>query len=385
MARKFAPLVLLALLTQPTVTVSATSTVRDRTAESKLQGRHTIDLPALGLYSQPVLLQIHTELEKLGDKSRVAGRSGRGSRFEGPEEGAFLDGDFIHDANNPLDAFMDQEDAKTSAAPAAKSKAPAAKGKEAAQNASAVQIGVKAVKGKEAAPQQAPPAVAMAAVAAAPEEEKAAAGDGEKAAPEKAAEEAAPEASGENASTAPELPVERPGSAAAPSNTTAADKKNATDDMAGSPCVTRKDPRASAWFAETAPEGTPCVFGVDPADETNHCIFEDGIYGTNGWCWTKADRSEWGSCGGGCPLFGQPGTLGKQLDDVATAATTILKKVKGMAGGQAAAEAPAKDDSEEAAAKEQSKEAAAKEAPKEEGKGAAPAAAKAGGATAKKK
>merc|ERR550514_700719 len=60
-------------------------------------------------------------------------------------------------------------------------------------------------------------------------------------------------------------------------NCTTRGEQNATDDnttnatTTNANCVTRHDPRATSWYAETAPDGTPCVFGVDPRDEGRHC------------------------------------------------------------------------------------------------------------------
>lgn len=92
-------------------------------------------------------------------------------------------------------------------------------------------------------------------------------------------------------------------------------------------CATKKDPRINAWFRYTAKEGSPCVFGADDRDEGAHCIPEDGKYGSNGWCWTKKDRSEWGSCNGHCPLFGEPKAIADKLDSVAQAVGDLVTKV----------------------------------------------------------
>jgi len=93
-------------------------------------------------------------------------------------------------------------------------------------------------------------------------------------------------------------------------------------------CVTRKDPRLKAWWASTAPEGTPCVFGVDARDEGSHCVAET-LYGSNGWCFTSADQSTWGSCGDTCPLFGPNKILGQKLHGVGDQIHALKEKVEG--------------------------------------------------------
>lgn len=104
-------------------------------------------------------------------------------------------------------------------------------------------------------------------------------------------------------------------------------------------CATRKDPRAKAWFAVTSPEGTPCVFGVDgdPRDEKSHCIFDGGAFGSNGWCYTKTDRSAWGSCNAHCPLYGSTATIGKKIEKVQKVIDTVVKALNGSAASPAAA------------------------------------------------
>lgn len=118
----------------------------------------------------------------------------------------------------------------------------------------------------------------------------------------------------------------------ASSANTTNDSANATSNEAtvsATDCVTRKDERAHAWFAETAPPGSPCLFGVDVRDEGSHCIFEEGIYGSNGFCYTAADKSAWGSCNENCPLYGQGAQLGKKIDSVAKVMKTVKKKLLG--------------------------------------------------------
>eukprot|EP00927_Polykrikos_kofoidii_P042406 TRINITY_DN3632_c0_g1_i1.p1 TRINITY_DN3632_c0_g1~~TRINITY_DN3632_c0_g1_i1.p1 ORF type:complete len:398 (-),score=57.28 TRINITY_DN3632_c0_g1_i1:52-1245(-) len=88
-------------------------------------------------------------------------------------------------------------------------------------------------------------------------------------------------------------------------------------------CTTKDDPRAHRLLYETSPVGTPCVFGVDDADEGSHCIYDDGKYGSFGWCYTSADKNSWGSCNEDCPLYGQFRVLGAKVDE-------ILRRLKRM-------------------------------------------------------
>jgi len=87
------------------------------------------------------------------------------------------------------------------------------------------------------------------------------------------------------------------------------------------PCFTVKSPLDELWLggigqAKTDKEGTECVFGVDPRDEGKHCIQQNGKYGQYGWCFTTKDKTKWGSCGAGCPMFGQEGTLAKRIREM---------------------------------------------------------------------
>jgi len=155
-------------------------------------------------------------------------------------------------------------------------------------------------------------------------------------------------------------------------NTSANASANASANESATGCATRKDPRATAWFTETAPEGTPCVFGADTRDEGAHCIFENGDYGTNGFCFTKADRSEWGSCNDKCPLYGQPAALGNKLDSLLSAVKQIKKVLKaGDSDDANANEGAAKDEKADEAKDDKAK------AEKKKGKGKAKGKAKA--------
>merc|ERR1712187_189531 len=81
-------------------------------------------------------------------------------------------------------------------------------------------------------------------------------------------------------------------------------------------CTTRFDERVHSIVHATSPPGTPCVFGLDARDEGGHCIFDDGEYGSLGWCYTDINKKGWGACGEMCPLYGQANILGRQIDQV---------------------------------------------------------------------
>merc|ERR1712048_1281992 len=81
-------------------------------------------------------------------------------------------------------------------------------------------------------------------------------------------------------------------------------------------CTTRFDERVQSMIHATSPPGTPCVFGLDPRDEGAHCIFDDGQYGSFGWCYTSTGKEAWGACGESCPLYGQAKILGRKVDQV---------------------------------------------------------------------
>jgi len=82
-------------------------------------------------------------------------------------------------------------------------------------------------------------------------------------------------------------------------------------------CVTVADPRSvgAGWWSQTAKPGSPCVFGATKADEGSHCV-EDFDWGSNGWCYTQMDQSEWGPCSDGCPLYGVHSVMGQEIDGV---------------------------------------------------------------------
>lgn len=201
-------------------------------------------------------------------------------------------------------------------------------------------------------------------------------------APEKAAADAttAAPADAQDATTA--APAEATTSAPATTEnatgnaTNVTNASNATNATTPAPgplgCATKSDPRASAWFAETSPDGTPCVFAADVRDEGSHCIMSEGEYGSNGWCYTSADQSTWGSCNELCPLYGPTAKLGAKIDGVAE----VVKDIGGMLNASGNASATATDGSAGPAADAATTTAApadAKEAPAADAK-AAPAA-----------
>jgi len=115
-----------------------------------------------------------------------------------------------------------------------------------------------------------------------------------------------------------------------PKVTTTAAKKMSLMGV-GTSCTTRADPRSGSWQFQfgvnTAAPGTPCIFGVVPADEGSHCILSDGKYGSFGWCYTRPDRTEWGSCAEGCPLVGTEGVIAKRVDSLTYRLGVSLNKL----------------------------------------------------------
>jgi len=88
-----------------------------------------------------------------------------------------------------------------------------------------------------------------------------------------------------------------------------------------SSCVTIASPMDKVWNEELAPlkvakDSSECVFGVDDRDEGGHCIHQNGKYGSYGWCFTKKDGSEWGSCNKLCPLYGQEKSLEDKIKEL---------------------------------------------------------------------
>lgn len=169
-------------------------------------------------------------------------------------------------------------------------------------------------------------------------------------------------------------------------NTTGKETEEASTTPAPTGCAVKEDPRARAWFAETSTEGTPCVFGVegDVRDEGSHCIFDNGDFGSNGWCYTAKDRSSWGSCNDLCPLYGPSKQLGKKIEHVDKMVDKVMKvldkddagnlkenmttdtKVREVSEETPKTDAEAKEPKAEAAEKKESNATASKEKPKTE-------------------
>merc|ERR1719174_3405448 len=88
-----------------------------------------------------------------------------------------------------------------------------------------------------------------------------------------------------------------------------------------SSCVTIESPMDKVWMEALAPlkvakGDSECVFGVDSRDEGGHCIHQNGKYGAYGWCFTKKDGSEWGSCNKLCPTYGQEKKLNDRIKEL---------------------------------------------------------------------
>lgn len=256
----------------------------------------------------------------------VAAKTVLSSRHVSGSAKPFLDGDFTRDSSNPLDVYEDLQittpppsggtkgaAAKQSTAPApAPAPAPAADAGK-GNATSAVQVKKLAtVRAGEAS--KAKPAASNATTAVAKKEE----------------------ASSSNATAAKAVATKEATNASSTNKTEVAavnaSQANKTEDLRSdvTSCVTRNDPRAVSFWSQTAEEGSPCVFGVDPRDEGSHCIPETD-FGSNGWCFTEKDQSAWGSCGTNCPLYGSHAKLASKIDGVANAVGKVILKVDQLA------------------------------------------------------
>jgi hypothetical protein len=116
-----------------------------------------------------------------------------------------------------------------------------------------------------------------------------------------------------------------------PNMTTTATKKMSLVGV-GNGCTTRADPHSERRWQflfglNTAAPGTPCIFGVVPADEGSHCMVSDKKYGSFGWCYTRPDRTEWGSCAEGCPLVGTEDVIAQSVDSLTDRVRFTLNKL----------------------------------------------------------
>jgi len=81
------------------------------------------------------------------------------------------------------------------------------------------------------------------------------------------------------------------------------------------------------YRSKPAPPGSLCQFGVTADDERSHCVMDQGKFGSFGWCYTKADRSEWGSCAESCPLEGSTEVLARRIDILTEKVQTALARL----------------------------------------------------------
>lgn len=146
-----------------------------------------------------------------------------------------------------------------------------------------------------------------------------------------------------NATVAPDYAVEPPLSVeSTDANNYLEDFINSSvieEPLADPVCRTRLDEAADETAmtlpvtATVAAEGTPCVFGVVEEDGGRHCVHGSGSLSTLDWCYTKADRSEWGSCGDDCPLQSTALQLGIALDRVQGKLRNLLKSYSSGGNG----------------------------------------------------
>jgi len=131
------------------------------------------------------------------------------------------------------------------------------------------------------------------------------------------------------AATTPAKNATATSSTAKPNMTTPAPKKMS---LLGGRCTTLADKSSERRWQflfglNIAASGTPCLFGVVPDDEGSHCILSDGKYGKFGWCYTRSDRTEWGSCAEGCPLVSSADAMAKRLDRLTLRVNSALNNL----------------------------------------------------------
>jgi len=148
------------------------------------------------------------------------------------------------------------------------------------------------------------------------------------------------------------------------------DTANATTNVTNvsTKCATRLDDRIQSWFSSPALPGSPCIFGVDVRDENSHCIYDGGLYGSFGWCFTTSDRSEWGACNEHCPLYGAPSSLGKKIDKVSKKLDSVVAKLIPNTTDEANEDAKDKSNGEENAANSSAEKSAGSNAAADKGK-----------------
>jgi len=98
--------------------------------------------------------------------------------------------------------------------------------------------------------------------------------------------------------------------------------KKAIAKLFEAPCYTHKVEHA------TAPAGTQCMFGVDSRDEGFHCIYDHAKHGSFGWCYTKSDKSEWGSCSESCPTKGPTRVLSQRIEGLQNKIKLLLQRMQ---------------------------------------------------------
>lgn len=228
----------------------------------------------------------------------------------------FLDGDFLRDSSNPLDVYEDLMNTPPPSADAGNTTSQSA-----SANTSAVQVALAGASLDVSTKGKTSHSLRAASASAAPN----------------ATESGATSAKETNTSSAATTKSTATNTSSKADNSTVSDtateaKASTNKSTAESvenlqTCVTRKDERVWSLFTGIAPEGTPCVFGADDRDEGFHCVYSDGAYGENGWCFTTKDASVWGSCNSHCPLYGAPAALGSKIDGIAKVMSKISDKV----------------------------------------------------------
>jgi len=77
-----------------------------------------------------------------------------------------------------------------------------------------------------------------------------------------------------------------------------------------------------------AKPGTKCLFGIVAEDEGSHCIYDNGKYGSFGWCFTNDQKKEWGSCAETCPTAGNAKVLVAKINMLQNQIVKLLLKLR---------------------------------------------------------